>query len=226
MPPAACPSIRYFCGPYIGVLKPERSNHTPAGPHRLTSAGNPDAIDYPIARMCDHPVTALEPVDDLGDDAVALPGLYMLRSRASAVVDEYRPVLAVPEERGQWHGKDVARFRQHHPRLDLVAMPETLPALVGREIDNHVDALLLDAERGNLQEAKWLDEPNSPFEQSVATPIVDNDALSRLDSYGIHRQVINDDLEVIRIADLHQRVTLANDSLAAVGYLKNAATDR
>jgi hypothetical protein len=26
--------------------------------------------------------------------------------------------------------------------------------------------------------------------------------------------------------DLHQRVTLANDSLAAVGYLKNAATDR
>src|SRR5690606_9889642 len=80
---------------------------------------------------------------------------------------------------------------------------ERRPVLArAREIDDHVDALLFDAERRNLEEAERLDETNGAVQRlALPPPVLDDHASAGADAYGVRRQKLGDDLEIPRIAE-------------------------
>ena len=173
-----------------------------------------------------HPLARRDAVPDLREHTVLLPDLDVAQHRPAVFPGKQRPVLAIPKQGCQRDGEHAVSLPQHNAGLNLVAVAEPLPAVLAREIDDHVDALLLDAERGNLQEAERLDETHVSFERFLAAPVVDDDALAGFDFHRVHRQVIGHDLEIFRVADLHQDIAFAHDPLAPVRDLQDAATDR
>jgi hypothetical protein len=108
--------------------------------------------------MHHYPFSAFETIADLGDDAITLPCRNMTQSRATVLLDEQRPFLPIPEQRCQRHGQDVVDVPQHDSGFDLVAVPQPLSALFTREVYDDVDALLLDAERRDLEETEGLSQ--------------------------------------------------------------------
>ncbi len=105
-------------------------------------------------------------------------------------------------------------------------MTEPLPAPFVREIDNDVDTLFFYPECGDFQEPEGLDKPYPALESCRTAPVVNDDTLAGFDLDRIHRQVIDNNLEITGIADLHQHVAFANDTFAAIHDLQDAPADR
>ena len=125
----------------------------------------------------------------------------VLRPVSSNPIDG--PLLAAAEERGR---RDLDRHRglpNDDAHLDPVGIPERGARLLGfDEVEDHVYALLFDAERLDLRESGRFDTANDCLELVVAAPLADDGASARFYPDGVGRQKVRDDLESRRIADL------------------------
>ena len=94
---------------------------------------------------------------------VAMTDLDRRRLRASIFHDEHRPVLALPEQRAYRHCQDIVRAPDRRMHDDAVVMPQPRPKRrwIG-EVDGNPNPLLLDAERGDLEEAGGVDTNHLP----------------------------------------------------------------
>src|SRR5690606_568564 len=81
-----------------------------------------------------------------------------------------------------------------------------------------------DAERRDLREAGRLDAGHLGVE-GCAAPAFDRRRGSDLDLHGIRRQQLDDDLEIVRIADLDQWRAGYDDLLAALHDLQHLPAD-
>jgi hypothetical protein len=114
----------------------------------------------------------------------------------------------VAEQAARRHLEDVVFPPDDDAQLDAVAVAERLPRLARLvEIDDHVLALFFDAERGDLREARRLDEPHAAAQRPIAAPLLYDDGLAGADLDGGAREQVGDDLEVLQIADLDQGLT-------------------
>ena len=119
-----------------------------------------------ISRMQHDPLAGLEPGRDLGLQAVLVPDFHLAQHGPTAVGDEHGPPLALAEEGREGHLEHVAALPEHDARLDAIAVTEALPLLARfLDVDDHVDALLFDAERRHLGESEGLDAPHDAFER-------------------------------------------------------------
>src|SRR5690606_32492921 len=137
------------------------------------------------------------------------------RQRGRAVDDAVDgPLRAAAEERGYGYLQHVVVFPHDDRDLDAIAVAERLPRrLRVREVDDHVDALLLDPERRNLREAERLDVPHAAVQRlGAAAPVLDDDARAGLDAHGVRRQELGHDLEVARVADRKNFRTARDDA--------------
>src|SRR4029079_10370672 len=106
-----------------------------------------------LRRMDDHGIARLEPRADLRFELSAVPHVDGAELRAAAPDAKDGPAGPLAEEGASGDLHHVASFPRHDPHFDAVAVAEGCPSLAGvLEIDDDVDALLFDAERGNLQE--------------------------------------------------------------------------
>src|SRR5690606_36459227 len=130
-----------------------------------------DAVDDAIGRVGDHAVVDLEPLSDLYAQAVALPDLDVRESRALPLDAEHRPAFAMSEHRARGDVHDVLFLPDHDARLHAEAVAEARPLLARRvEVDQHEDALLLDAERARARKGARLDPSHVPLERALAAP--------------------------------------------------------
>lgn len=75
------------------------------------------------------------------------------RSPGSLAVDrsEHRPLLPVTKQRADRHFDYLVEARHDNARIHFVSVAERVLFFSGRdEVDHHVDALLLNAQGGNL----------------------------------------------------------------------------
>jgi hypothetical protein len=111
--------------------------------------------------------------------------------------------------------------------LDAIGVAECRPGR-GRilEVHQHVDALLLDAERRDLHEAGRLHAPNACSQRRLAAPLNDLHGLARGHPDGVAGEQVRHDLEPARIAHLEQRLSGGHDRLALPVPLQHDAVDR
>ena len=98
--------------------------------------------------------------------------------------------------------------------MTLKSWPSRLPVLVRvDEIEDDVDALLLDAERRDLGVGGRIDQADAGGERRAA-PSVDAAPRTRRDLDGVRGQKMGDDLEIARVADFGERRAGRQDLLA------------
>ena len=86
------------------------------------------------------------------------------------------------------------------------------------KVDDHIHPLLLDTQRRDFGEAERLDQLHFAFQRFVTAPIVDQDRATRFDFYRIAGKQIADDLDVGRIAKLHDRSANSDRCLAFLNH--------
>ena len=101
-------------------------------------------------------------------------------------------------------------------------MPQPPPALarVG-QVDEHVDALLLDAERRDFRDAERLDQAHLRVQGALAAPARDEHGVAGRDFHGLGRQQVDDDFEIGGIADFGQRLARLDDGLVLVQHAQD-----
>jgi hypothetical protein len=106
--------------------------------------------------MGDHALTFPQPVKDF-DLEIGVMARFNLPPLRNAVLDDERvSALTGTEQRVQWRLQRFVRFPDDYPRLHAIAVSQRR---VGpNEIRDHVDALLLDAERGDFREGRRFDK--------------------------------------------------------------------
>ncbi len=177
--------------------------------------------------MEDDGVAGGEAAAHLGLDAVALADLDDLRARAAVLDHEHRPALATAEEAADRHLQDPRILPDDHAHLDAVAVAQLAPGGRGiGELDDHVDALLLDAERRHLHEAGGLNPPDAPLEGHPAAPLLEAHRVAGRHPDGVARQQVGDHLEVVRIADLDERLARRHHGFALAIPLQHDPVDR
>src|SRR5690606_20234671 len=113
------------------------------------------AIGDPVIRMQHDTLSLREPVQNLSISSVLAADLDETQLGSAVVVHEDGPSIALSEQRRERHAQLVFGLPHDDSRLDAISVTERLPLLMrARDIDDRVDALFLDAERGHLREAK------------------------------------------------------------------------
>jgi hypothetical protein len=130
----------------------------------------------------------------------------------------------VAEQRARRHAQHVVRLPDHDARLDAVAVAEPVRGV--HEVGDHVHALLLDAERGDLGEARGLDAPHRGAQRLFAAPVLDPELGSGPDLHGVGREHVDHDLDRSRVAELDQRRSAQHDALALLAHAQYKAGDR
>src|SRR5690606_32300230 len=123
-----------------------------------------------------------------------------------AVLDsEDGPGVGGAEEGAGGDLQDVGLLPDDDAGLDTEAVAEGGAGL-GRigEVDDDPDALLLDAEGGDLREGGGLDEADDAVEGLVAPPLLKVDVLARADGDGFRREDIDLGFEVGGVADFEE----------------------
>ncbi len=118
-----------------------------------------------------HPGALRQAGEHFGFEVVALANLRALEPRPATRHGEHGPILPFAEERSDRNLGHVPLFLNHDPGFDAIGVAECAPpdGRVG-ENKNHVDALFLDAERGDFQETRRLDDAYTAGQRRVAAP--------------------------------------------------------
>src|SRR5262245_50591014 len=132
--------------------------------------------------MQDDRGAGLEAARDLPVALVALTELHGLTTHASLLDDEHGPAFALAEETSDRDLEHAVVLPQDDADLNAIAITETRRFAGIREIDDDVDALLLDAERRDLHEAGGLDASHASVQCVAAAPLFDEDFGARLNA--------------------------------------------
>ena len=105
--------------------------------------------------------------------------------------------------------------------------PSAGPVLrIAGKVDHDIDALFLDAERGDLREAERLDPAHHAVERLRSTPGLDEHLLARHDAHGLGRKQVDHDFEPQRITHLDERRRRVDHAFALLQYAQDAAAHR
>ena len=207
------PVVALVVGAFALAIPTTRLNWRPSGRawhgsgrNRVEAVWATAAAMLPGGRPLDDAHVVAQRVGRMEDDR--LPGFRPLVTCASVALrwpsstsacardppqSRRPPILAATEEAADRHLEDVRLLPDDDPNLHAVAVAERPRG--GRridEIDDDVDALLLDAERGHLREAGRLDAANAALERLAAAPLLDQHASVRPDPDGVGRQQVGD----------------------------------
>jgi hypothetical protein len=105
--------------------------------------------------MGDHALAFPQPVKDFDLEIGAMARFNLSPLRNAVLDDERVPSLTGTEQGVQWRLQRFVRFPDDDPRLHAIAVTQWHVA--PNEIRDHVDALLLDAERGDFREGRRFD---------------------------------------------------------------------
>src|SRR5689334_8369428 len=164
-------------------------------PHSSESwrARQPRPIPDPVARV-QHELGALgEAAQDLDLEPPAVADLDRPEPRPAVLDRVDGPPAAIAEQGARRDREHAVPAPDHDPRLDPEAVAELRRDL--GEPDDHVHALLLDAERGDPRPGGRLDAPHLAREAGLAAPRLDRAGHARPDLRGVARQHVDDDLE-------------------------------
>ena len=105
---------------------------------------DPHTVAYPVARVQQHLITARKSREDFGDTGVAVPNLDDGGVRASIAKRENRPVIALPKQGAERHGKRIVGLPDSHvdDNPEVVSKPRPDFRRVD-QIDCNADPLLL-----------------------------------------------------------------------------------
>src|SRR3990172_8027279 len=119
----------------------------------MLSYPDPGSVAQRVGRVDHHALPRLQAVFHDRLRAVALGSLHAAPDRPFTLRGKYRPALAVAEQRPDRYLHRVLQAVRDDRGFDAVAVADGLHAVERlREVEHHVDALLLDAERRNLGE--------------------------------------------------------------------------
>ncbi len=137
------------------------------------------------------------------------------------------PVLLPLEEGAQGDKEGAGSLAENDPGLDAVGVRETggASALLREEIGDDIDALFLDAKRGDSGESGGLKEADGRLEGLIAAPAIDDDPGAGTDLHRVGREHLDDQFEVGRIADLKEGSAGREDALAHLVESQDAAGD-
>ncbi len=117
-----------------------------------------------------------------------------------------------------------AKGKPMAPGVDLKAVANPAPAFRRvSEIDHDIDALLLDAQRGDLGEPVRFNLGDASMQRFVTAPFLDDHPLIGLDTDRVRGQEIDDDLKLVGVADLDQRLARFNNPFALVKDAQHAS---
>jgi hypothetical protein len=136
----------------FGAINPQRRNSIGCGPgygadprpHRGLIFG---AVDDAFTRMEDDAVAGLQSFCDFRGRVIQVTRHHCRKAGPVAIDAVDRPVPALPEQGTDGDLKDAVGAPTHDLGLDLEPVTQTLPLFTRRyEIDQHIDASLLDAQ--------------------------------------------------------------------------------
>src|SRR6266545_5519188 len=168
--------------------------------------------------MGDHALTFPQPVKDFDLEIGAMARFNLSPLRNAVLDDERVPALTGTEQRVQWRLQRFVRFPDDYPRLHAIAVSQRRVRL--NEIRDHVDALLLDAERGDFREGRRFDKADASLQRLLAAPAIDQHGTSRLHLHGVSRQDFDHDFER-GIAQLYERRAGHHHALALFGHAQH-----
>ena len=143
-------------------------------------------------------ITGTQSAEDLRATCRLLADLHRPHGRSVAGDHVHGPVLPVPEQRTDRHDHGAGLFPDDDACLDAVAVAQ--PGGPSWSIDDHVDPLFLDTQRGQSGERRRLDVPHVSSELLAVSPPIQDDGAARPNASRIRRQDIDDDLQRIRVA--------------------------
>ena len=182
-----------------------------------------------VAGMEEDTLTGLEAGSDDGVAFSAIAEGETPLCQGRVISDDIAgPVLLPPEEGAQGDEEGAGSLAEDDPGLDAVGVPETggASALLREEIGDDIDALLLDAKRGDSGEGGGFEKADSCVEGLVAAPAIDDHPGTRIDLHRIGREDLDDQFEVGRIADLKEGRASREDALAHLVQRQDAPGDR
>src|SRR5689334_10798916 len=144
------------------------------------------------------------------------------RLRSSVAYDERRPLPSFPlglQERAARNAHRIRRRPNDDARFDAESIPDHRRRCV--EVYDHIDALLLHAERRNFRKARRLyfshaaTEPARLLDVDDAGPLGQPNAIARVDGRRVARQHVDDNFQRAWIANLDQGTSGCHDALAA-----------
>jgi len=201
---------------------------------------DPGAVGDAIAGVEHDGFPLLDTLEDAGLESVPA-SCYHGAEPGSAVLDDVEGPLVgggVAEEGAGGDEEDVLLAADHDGRLDAVAVAEEgVPSGVfgirvglplgseGREIGVDPDALLVDAEGGNLGEGGGLDAPDVGLEGLLAAPVLEADEMAGPDADGVSGEHIDADLKVLGVADLKDALSGADDGAGLLEAAQDDAVD-
>ena len=137
---------------------------------------------------------------------------------------------AVQERRVAEAGLDEARAALQAVRVPASSGRDfaVRAPLLGRagQVDQHVDALLFDAQRRDLGEGGRLDAPHTALEHAGTAPALDAHRRARRRAQGVGGEQLGHHLEPCGVADLEQRRAQRHDALAGLQHAQHAASHR
>jgi len=191
------------------------------------AGGDGHARGEVIAGMEEDALTGLEAGTDDGLAFSAVAKRQTALGQGRVVGDDIaRPVLLPPEEGAQRDEEGAGSLAEDDPGLDAVGFPETGSAgtLLREEVSDDIDALLLDAERGESGEGSRFQEADGCVEGLVTAPAIDDHPGTGADLYCIGREDFDDQLEVGRVADLKDGSPRRDDPLALLVKSQDATS--
>src|SRR5215471_6316125 len=117
------------------------------------------------------------------------------------------PSLTVAKQGARWDLEHIPPLPDHNANLDAIRVAEcgAGPSRI-REIEDDVDALLLDTQRRDLREPGGLDAPDGGLKAVVAAPLLDDGPRPGFHTDGVRREKVGDDFQLHRVTDFQQRV--------------------
>src|SRR5262249_18201570 len=149
-----------------------------------SSYDNPHSVSERVGWVQNDDLPLREPADDLSFALVALPKFHHTQPGSAFFNHEHGPFVTAAAKAASGYLQFIVFAPYDHSNLDAVAVAE----LVGRtcrilELDDHVDALFLDAECRHLHEAGRLDAANPAMQGLFTAPLIDEDRCAWRDSH-------------------------------------------
>ncbi len=158
--------------------------------------------------MDDHDIALAESAADFTEAAALDAQLDRSEQRAPASDAERRVAASVAEDRAGRHAQRVFDGAQYEAGVDPIGIAQSRPfgARAG-QFDDDPDALLLDAERGDLGEAAWLDANDLAGQGLGIAPPEQFHGHPRAQPHRVGGQHVHFHFQPLRVANLEQGIS-------------------
>src|SRR5690554_2089459 len=133
----------------------------------------------------------------------------------AAFHSEHRPLALVTEKGTNRYLQYVVTGPFNHADNDPVAMTKSFPCFLGlNEVYDHIDPLLLDAERGYLGKTKGFYALDFALQRLGAAPVIDQDFAAGFNLDRIAGKQVCNNLDIRGITDFYNRRAGSNRRFA------------